>query len=91
MIEKYPEDARTKDAKLYKGLSLIAISDSKEAIPILKDLITHYPGTDQAVRACTELKPWESIARSRRPLRAPPRAGKEGTSIIPARDRSPAA
>jgi tol-pal system protein YbgF len=56
VIEKYPEDARTKDAKLYKGLSLIALSNSKDAIPILKDLVTRYPGSDQAVRACTELK-----------------------------------
>ncbi len=56
MIEKYPEDAKTKDARLYKALSLVAISKRNDAVPIFKDLITRYPGTDQAVRACTELK-----------------------------------
>jgi tol-pal system protein YbgF len=56
VVEKYPENPKTRDALFYKGMSLVAMSKRTQANGVFQGLIKQYPGTDTATRACTEVK-----------------------------------
>jgi TolA-binding protein len=57
VIEKYPDTPTiTSQAYLYKGKSLEALGQRTLASNAFKDVIKKYPGSDNAVQACSELK-----------------------------------
>jgi TolA-binding protein len=57
VIEKYPDTPTiTSQAYLYKGKSLVALGQRTLASNAFKDVIKKYPGTDNAVQACGDLK-----------------------------------
>jgi tol-pal system protein YbgF len=56
VLEKYPENPKTRDAKLYKGMSLVALGKRSQAHGIFQDMEKQYPNTDAYTRACTEDK-----------------------------------
>jgi tol-pal system protein YbgF len=56
VLEKYPENPKTRDAKLYKGMSLVALGKRSQAHGIFQDMEKQYPNTDASTRACTEDK-----------------------------------
>jgi tol-pal system protein YbgF len=56
VLEKYPDNNKTADAKYYKGMSLVYSGHKTQAIPEFNDLIKTHPGTDTATKACSELK-----------------------------------
>jgi len=74
VLEKYQDNPKTADARLYKGRSLVRMQGHRtEGADEFKELIKRYPGTDQARQACSELT---SLG-----LRcAPPVAGAKGAS-----------
>jgi TolA-binding protein len=56
VLEKYQDNTKTPDARLYKGKSLVRIQGHKtEGADEFKELIRRYPNTDSAKLACTEL------------------------------------
>ena len=56
VLEKYQDNPKTADARLYKGRSLVRLQGHRtEGADEFKELIKRYPGTDQAKQACTEL------------------------------------
>lgn len=55
VLEKYPENNKTKDAMYYKGMSLVKAGKRSQGSDEFKDLISHYPRTDQANAACNQL------------------------------------
>ncbi|MGA7239818.1 MAG: tol-pal system protein YbgF [Bryobacteraceae bacterium] len=56
VLEKYPENAKTRDAMIYKGMSLVALGKRTQAHSIFADAEKTYPGTEAYNRACTEDK-----------------------------------
>jgi tol-pal system protein YbgF len=54
VLEKYPENPKTRDAKLYKGMSLVALGKRSQAHGIFQDMEKRYPNTDAYARACAE-------------------------------------
>lgn len=56
VLEKYPENSKTKDAMLYKGLSLVKAQHRTQGGDEFKELIRLYPRTDQATQACRQLE-----------------------------------
>jgi TolA-binding protein len=57
VIEKYPDTPIiTAQAYLYKGKSLVALGQRNLASKAFNEVIKKYPGSDNAVQACTELK-----------------------------------
>jgi tol-pal system protein YbgF len=57
VIEKYPDTPTiTSQAYLYKGKSLVALGQRTLASNAFKDVIKKYPGSDNAVQACGDLK-----------------------------------
>jgi len=56
LLEKYPDNSITAQGHWYKGKSLVALGKRNSAITEFQDVIKHYPGTDTAVQACTDLK-----------------------------------
>jgi tol-pal system protein YbgF len=56
VLEKYPENPKTRDAKLYKGMSLVALGKRSQAHGIFQEMEKQYPGTDASTRACNEDK-----------------------------------
>lgn len=56
VLEKYPENAKTRDAMYYKGMSLVALGKRSAAHGVFQDMEKKYPGTDAYNRACTEDK-----------------------------------
>ena len=57
VLTKYPENAKTRDAKYYKGMSLVALHKLTAAHAIFQDMEKTYPpSTDAYTRACAEDK-----------------------------------
>ena len=56
VLEKYPENPKTRDAKLYKGMSLVALGKRSQAHGIFQDMERQYPNTEAYTRACNEDK-----------------------------------
>jgi TolA-binding protein len=56
VLEKYPENSRTKDAMLYKGLSLVKAGKRTQGKDEFVELIQRYPRTDQADKACSQIQ-----------------------------------
>lgn len=57
VMEKYPEDnSKREEAQFYKGLSLVKLGQRTQAGDEFKDLISHYPRTERATQACTQLQ-----------------------------------
>ena len=54
VLEKYPDNAKTRDAKLYKGMCLVALGRRSQAHGIFQDMEKQYPNTDAYTRACNE-------------------------------------
>jgi TolA-binding protein len=55
VLEKYQENSKTKEARLYKGRSLVHIPGHKtEGADEFLELIKRYPTTDEAKQACSE-------------------------------------
>ena len=54
VISKYPDNPKTKDAMLYKGMSLVASGYRNQAHTVFQDIEKKYPNTETATRACTE-------------------------------------
>jgi tol-pal system protein YbgF len=56
VLERFPENPKTRDAKLYKGMSLVALGRRSQAHGIFQDMERQYPNTDASTRACNEDK-----------------------------------
>lgn len=56
VLERFPENAKTRDAKLYKGMSLVALGKRSQAHGIFQDMERQYPSTEAYTRACNEDK-----------------------------------
>ena len=56
VLERFPENAKTRDAKLYKGMSLVALGKRSQAHGIFQDMERQYPNTEAYTRACNEDK-----------------------------------
>jgi tol-pal system protein YbgF len=56
VLERFPENAKTRDAKLYKGMSLVALGKRSQAHGIFQDMEKQYPSTEAYTRACNEDK-----------------------------------
>ena len=56
VLEKYPENLKTRDAMYYKGMSLVAVGKRNAAHTVFQEMERKYPGTDAYNRACTEDK-----------------------------------
>jgi tol-pal system protein YbgF len=56
VLEKYPENPKTRDALFYKGMSLVALGKRTQANGVFQKLMKDYPNTDAYTRACTEVK-----------------------------------
>jgi tol-pal system protein YbgF len=56
VLERFPENAKTRDAKLYKGMSLVALGKRSQAHGIFQDMQRQYPNTEAYTRACNEDK-----------------------------------
>jgi TolA-binding protein len=55
VLEKYQENSKTKEARLYKGRSLVHMPGHKtEGADEFLELIKRYPTTDEARQACSE-------------------------------------
>jgi TolA-binding protein len=55
VLEKYQENSKTKEARLYKGRSLVKIPGHKtEGADEFAELIKRYPTSDEAKQACSE-------------------------------------
>lgn len=55
VLEKYQENSKTREARLYKGRALVHLPGHKtEGADEFAELIKRYPGTDEARQACTE-------------------------------------
>jgi tol-pal system protein YbgF len=54
VLEKYPENAKTRDAMYYKGMSLVALGKRSQAHGIFQEIEKKYPNTDAYTRACSE-------------------------------------
>ncbi|HXB73311.1 MAG TPA: tetratricopeptide repeat protein [Candidatus Acidoferrales bacterium] len=55
VLEMYGETSKTKEARLYKGRSLVHLPGHKtEGADEFLELIKGYPGTDEAKQACSE-------------------------------------
>jgi len=75
VLEKYQENAKTREARLYKGRSLVHLPGHKtEGADEFQELIKRYPGSDEARQACSE-----RIALGLR-CAAPPAAGSRTTA-----------
>jgi TolA-binding protein len=56
VLERYQDNNKTPDARLYKGKSLVRMQGHRtEGADEFKELIKRYPNTDSAKLACTEL------------------------------------
>ncbi|SPE32346.1 Tetratricopeptide TPR_2 repeat protein [Candidatus Sulfopaludibacter sp. SbA3] len=55
VLEKYPENSKTKDARFYKGVCLVKSGKRQAGADEFRKLIADYPRTDQADKACTQL------------------------------------
>jgi tol-pal system protein YbgF len=55
VLEKYGENAKTRDAMLMKGLSLVRLGHRPEAAVVFRDLIDQFPNTEQAAKAKAQL------------------------------------
>jgi tol-pal system protein YbgF len=51
VLERYPQNARTKDAAYLKGMALAKNGQRTQAVQELRALIQKYPGTEQAHKA----------------------------------------
>lgn len=56
VLEKYPDNVKTRDAMYYKGMSLVALGKRNAAHTVFQAMEHNYPGTDAYNRACTEDK-----------------------------------
>jgi tol-pal system protein YbgF len=56
VLERFPENAKTRDAKLYKGMSLVALGKRSQAHGVFQDMERQYPSTEAYTRACNEDK-----------------------------------
>ncbi len=56
VLEKYPENAKTKDAMYNKGMSLVALGKRSQAHGIFQEMEKQYPNTDAYTRACAQDK-----------------------------------
>jgi tol-pal system protein YbgF len=56
VLEKYPENPKTPDAMYYKGLTLVGMERRSDATKEYREILSRYPNTDNATRACTQLK-----------------------------------
>jgi tol-pal system protein YbgF len=56
VLERYPANNKTADARLMKGRSLLRLPGRKtDAADEFKELVKDHPGSEQAKQACTEL------------------------------------
>ncbi len=56
VLEKYPENAKTRDAMYNKGMSLVQLGKRNQAHGVFQEMEKKYPGTDAYTRACAEDK-----------------------------------
>lgn len=57
VLEKYPDNNKTAESLLYKGLALVKMTGRKtDGANEFMEVIRRYPKSDQAVQACTERK-----------------------------------
>jgi tol-pal system protein YbgF len=56
VLERFPENAKTRDAKLYKGMSLVALGKRSQAHWVFQEMEKQYPNTEAWTRACNEDK-----------------------------------
>jgi tol-pal system protein YbgF len=56
VLEKYSENPKTPDAMYYKGLTLTAMERRSDATKEYREILSRYPNTDTANKACTQLK-----------------------------------
>jgi len=56
LLEKYPENNKTRDGMYMKAMSLAKLGRRTEAARQFQELIEAYPGSEQAVRAKAQLK-----------------------------------
>jgi TolA-binding protein len=56
VLEKYPENPKTADAMYYKGMTLVAMDRRNDATKEYREILSRYPNTDTATRACSQLK-----------------------------------
>ncbi|HWC95447.1 MAG TPA: outer membrane protein assembly factor BamD [Candidatus Sulfopaludibacter sp.] len=73
VLEKYPENSRTKDAMYYKGVSLVKAGKRTQGKDEFVELINHYPHTDMADKACSQI----TALGLRCPAPAAPRSSKK--------------
>jgi tol-pal system protein YbgF len=55
VLEKYPENSKTREAMMYKGLSLVRAGHKTQGADEFREIISRYPHTDQATQACSQL------------------------------------
>lgn len=55
VLEKYAENAKTRDAMLMKGLSLVRLGQRPAGAAVFRDLVDQYPNTEQAAKAKAQL------------------------------------
>ncbi len=55
VLEKYPENKRTRDAMYLKGMSLVKAGHRTQGKDEFMKLATDYPRSDQAAQACNQL------------------------------------
>lgn len=57
VLDKYPENPKTRDAQYYKGMSLVALHKLTEAHKVFADMEHNYPASSDAyTKACAEDK-----------------------------------
>jgi tol-pal system protein YbgF len=56
VLEKYPDNAKTPDALLMKGKTLVAMGRPTQGASEFRDLIKRFPTSDQATQAKAQLK-----------------------------------
>ena len=77
VLEKYQENSKTREARLYKGRALVKIPGHKtEGADEFAELIKRYPGSDEAKQACSERMALG--LRCAAPAAAPHNAAKKG-------------
>jgi tol-pal system protein YbgF len=54
VLEHYSENAKTRDAMYYKGMSLVALGKRSQAHGMFQEIEKKYPNTDAYTRACSE-------------------------------------
>ena len=56
VLEKYPDNAKTPDALLMKGKTLVKMGRPTQGASEFRDLIKRFPNSDQATQAKAQLK-----------------------------------